>query len=219
MTAKWQLLLVPLIVLCILFALLAGAAVTVGREYPARDMSLLAQHQACALPCLLGITPGETRREVAIGLIGLIGEFPVDQTGSSFGFSIPDDQGNAITGLLLFDEAGVVQYIRLYTRRWSGLGMRLGDLMPQTPPSNVYRSCTDAFPVRLVLTYNSSPQINFASVVDRVVSPQSPVSMIAVSAQEDMFAQTVASVVSGGCHIPSAWHGFGSIWLYDRPMF
>lgn len=216
---KWQHVLFQFVLLSALFALLISAAVATGRQAPPRHNSILAQHPACALPCLLGITPGQTRREDAIALISPIAEYPLDQTGLSFGFNIPDEAGRFITGLLIFDGAGVVQYIRLYTRRWSGLGLRLGDLMLEMPPSNVYRSCSDIYPVRLLLAYDGSPQVSVAAVVDRVVSPHAPVSMIAVSAQEDMFAQTLASVVSGGCHIPSEWQGFGGVWLYDRPAF
>lgn len=215
---KWRRALVPSVLLSALFALLIGAAVIIGKQFPPRNTAILARHPACSLPCLLGVTPGSTSRAAAISTIGVIAEFPPDQAGTSFGFSIPDDSGSFITGLFIFDDQDIVQYVRLYTRRWNGLGITLGDLMPDVPPSGVYQSCRSVYPVRLLLAYDGSPQISLAAVVDRVVSPRSPVSMIAVSSQPDMFAQTLATVASGGCHIPSEWQGFGSLWLYNRPM-
>jgi hypothetical protein len=41
--------------------------------------------------------------------------------------------------------------------------------------------------------------------------------MIAVSADDDLFPQTLSTVFSGGCYIPSEWRGFGATWIYDRP--
>jgi hypothetical protein len=216
MATQWRLLAL-LLLFCVFWALLIGAAAALGRRLPPSNNHILMRDPACALPCLLDIIPGETRREDAINRLVADAQFPIDQTGFAFSFQIPDDQGHLMNGMLISDDFGRVQYTHLYTRRWDGLGVRLADVMPSQPPSDVYRSCSGTYPVRLMLTYEGDPRISITAIVRNRVSLVSPVSLIAVSADEDLFQQTLSTVFSAGCYIPSEWQGFGATWLYERP--
>jgi hypothetical protein len=212
-----------LLLLYTLCALLASVAVALGRQLsPSSNYTLLA-HGDCQLPCLLNVTPGETQRTTAMNALTALAEFPIDQSGAVWSFQLPDQEGNLINGTLISGEDGIIHYMRLYTRRWAGLGIRLGDLMQneRMHPSTVYRSCSDVYPVRLLLTYEGSPRISVAAVIADSVTPHSPVSMIDVSTNDEFFTQTLATVFSGGCYLPSssAWRGFGRTWIYGPPPF
>jgi hypothetical protein len=202
-----------------LCVLLAGIALALGRQLPPDNNHMLMPHRSCALPCLFGITPGETRRsEVFGGIIGMA-QFPLDQLGGGLSFQLPDEQGNQISGMIISDAESIVQYARLYTRRWEGLGVRLGDLISDLmPPTDVYRSCSGTFPVRLLMAFDTNPQISIAAIISGDISPFSPISMIDVYTGDQYFVQTLATTFGNGCYIPSQWHGFGKTWLYDQQL-
>jgi hypothetical protein len=204
-----------------LCTLMVSTAVAMGRGLLPDNQHVLTLPRSCALPCIFGITPGETRRSQAVEGIAETAEFPVDQLGGALSFQTADDQGNLISGLIISDEDSIVQYARLYTRRWAGLGVRLGDLMrDRMPPTDVYRSCSGTFPARLLLTFEGTPRISFAAIIADGVSPFSPVSVIDVTTSDEFFVQTLATVFGNGCYIPSEWRGFGRTWLYaSQPQF
>lgn len=205
-----------------LCVLLVGAAVTLGTQLPHPNNHILMPYPDCSLPCLLHITAGETRGTTARGALAMLADFPIDQTGAIWSFQLPDDQGNPINGVLISGEDDTVEHLRLYTRRWQGLGVTLGDLMQagRMHPTQVYRSCSGTLPVRMLLTFEGDPQVSFAAIIDQRVSPFAPVSLISVSASDDYFPQTLATVFGSGCYIPSAWRGFASVWRYGaQPPF
>jgi hypothetical protein len=212
---------VTLLLVYALCALLVGTAIALGRGLPADNQHMLMPERFCQFPCLLNITPGETRRTTALGVLATLADFPIDQSGSIWSFQLPDDEGNLINGTVISGEDGVVQYMRLYTRRWAGLGVRLGDLMEEGRiyPTQVFRSCSGTFPVRLLLTFSGEPRISFAAIIDDSVTPFDPVSLIDVATSNVYFTQTLATIFGSGCYLPSEWRGFAPAWLYgDQPL-
>jgi hypothetical protein len=207
---------VVLFLIYMLGVLLIGMAIARGRGFPPDSQHMLMSERFCEIPCLLNITPGVTQRASALPVLAALADFPIDQTGTIWSFQFPDDEGNPISGTLISGEDGIVQYMRLYTRRWAGLGVRLGDLMQEgrMHPAEVYHSCSGIFPVRLLLTFEGDPRISVAAVIDGSVTPFDPVSLIDVSTSDEYFPQTLATVFGSGCAIPSEWHGFASEWRY-----
>lgn len=201
-----------------LCALLVSTAVALGTQFPITNNHMLMPYRGCSLPCLLHITTGETRSTTARGVLSTLADFPIDQTGAIWSFQLPDDQGNLINGVIIAGQGDTVEHMRLFTRRWAGLGVTLGDLMlaGRTQPTQVYRSCSSAFPVRLLLTFEGEPQVSFAAVIDHRVTPFDPVSLIAVSTSDEYFPATLSTVFGGGCYLPFEWQGFASAWVYGR---
>lgn len=207
---------VILLLIYALCALMVSTAVALGRGLPSDNQHVLMLPRSCALPCIFGIIPGETRRSQALGVLATLADFPIDQSGAIWSFQLPDAQGNLINGVLISGEEDVVEDMRLYTRRWAGLGVTLGDLMQEDSmyPTQVYRSCSGTFPVRLLLSFEGEPQVSFAAIISDSVTPFAPVSLIDVSTSDEYFPQTLATLFGNGCYIPSEWRGFASAWLY-----
>lgn len=201
--------------LSLLWSALVAFAILLGRQAPPLRHFILPA--SCRLPCLLNVIPGETARQDAFALLVPYTTFPVDQTGAMFAFRLDDNEISPTNGLMISNDMGIVEYIRLYTRRWAGFGLRLGDVMPLAAPSAVYRSCTDSYPIRILLTFEGSTRVSFAVVVHDALSPRSPVTMIEVSTNEAYFQESLASVFGTGCYLPSEWRGFAAAWQYARP--
>jgi hypothetical protein len=202
--------------LCFFFI---STAIAFGRGLPSDNLHVLMPERFCELPCLLNITPGETQHAAALSQLSPLSNFPIDQGGTIWSFQLPDDGGNPISGTVISNDGGVVEYIRLYTRRWAGLGVQLGDLMQdeRMQPTMVYRSCSGTFPVRLLFTFAGNPRISFAAIIDDSVTPYDPVSLIDVSTNDEYFPQTLSTLFGGGCYLPFEWQGFASTWRYGEP--
>jgi hypothetical protein len=186
----------------------------VGSAFP--DHPSLITQNPCDLPCVYGITPGETNREQVLALVAQIAgdnysEGPVDGGGLIFRI---EHNGFAVLGMVALNRSRDTQVrsVGMVPVGEDDLG-RLGDLIAiGLQPVAVYRSCDTTIPVMLI-GFGTDSRIVAELPLARRLRPETPISFLRVYQDE---GNTLGeSILSFGCVIETGWHGFAPRWAYS----
>jgi hypothetical protein len=187
--------------------LLIGAIRVLGEMLPPRA-SFIAQNP-CALPCVYGITPGETSTEQARLIVeqlsgGTFSDSPMD--GGSLVFQLQNDE-IAVFGMMSLNvpAATLISAVSLLPGNPGDLGT-LGDLMASgLHPAHVYRSCDTTIPTMLV-AFGDDSRVVAEMPLGRGLHPETPLTFLRIyPAGGDPLAE---SLLSFGCTVEIGWRGF-----------
>jgi hypothetical protein len=185
----------------------------VGSAFPEHP-SFIAQNP-CSLPCVYGITPGETNQEQVRALVAQIAgdnysHSPVDGGGLIFRM---ENDGFAVLGTVSLDLSGSdqVRAVGVLPVAADDLGY-LGDIIASgLQPVAVYRSCDTTMPVMLI-GFGAGSRIVAEFPLARRLRPETPITFLRVYQDE---GNTLGeSMLSFGCMVETGWHGFAPRWVY-----
>jgi len=187
--------------------LLTGVALWLGRLSPSPASFIT--HNPCALPCVYGVTPGETSVEQARNVVeqlsgGSFSNSPMD--GGSLVFQV--EQGDvALFGMMSLNvpENTMISAVGLLPVEESDLG-RLGDLMAAgLRPTRIYRSCDTTIPLMLIAFGDDSRIVAEMPLRDHL-RPETPISFMRIYMDEgDSLSE---ARLSFGCTVETGWRGF-----------
>ncbi len=170
--------------------------------------SFVAQN-SCVLPCVYGITPGETEVEQARLIVeqlsgGTFSDSPMD--GGSLVFQFQRDD-LAVFGMMALNipSATLISAVSLLPGDPGDLGT-LGDLMAaELHPTHVYRSCDTTIPTMLI-AFGEDTRVVAEMLLGRGLHPETPLTFLRVYPEGgDPLSE---SLLSFGCTIEIGWRGF-----------
>lgn len=199
-------------------SLLIGGVIALGDVLPPAA-SFIARNP-CALPCVYGVTPGETSADQARLIIqelsgGTFSDSPMD--GGSLVFQLERDE-ISVFGMMALNvpAATLISAVSLLPSDPGDLGS-LGDLMAAgLNPTHVYRSCDTTIPLMLIAFGEDSRVVAEMSLGKRL-HPATPLTFVRVyPAGGDALAE---SLLSFGCTVELGWRGFAARGAYlDAPL-
>ena len=197
--------------------MLSGVVILASRTAPQTNGSIMAQN-SCPLPCVFGITPGQTRRdEVEAKIENIVlqqRDFGVSP-GGNFIFRLLDGRNQALFGIVRFDEfepnlvssIGVAMW-GVHSQVW-----RLGDVLAAgLQPHRVFRSCDSIVP-RLLIFFGGEDR--YSGEIQLRGSHLRPEALLT---SLEVFMPGEAGLSSArqnfGCTVEIGWHGFAPRWVY-----
>lgn len=197
------------------FTLLIIATRALGAAQSPSASSLLATNP-CALPCLWGVTAGQSTREEALAVLPTTTGQPVADVGAGLlYFTVAAEHHGSAQGIVLIDlnDRSTVQTLRL-SPITAGLPVAtLAEaLLYGLPPRSVFRTCDGITPPRLLIIFGEHAELMVEAVLPTHVSPSMPLTLFDLSVRN--IRSSYDARASFGCSIETGWRGFAPRWRY-----
>jgi hypothetical protein len=173
------------------------------------------EHNTCTLPCVYGVTPGETDVEQARVIVehlsdGTFSDSPLD--GGSLVFQMERDNFSVFAMMALDIPASTrIRSIGLIPREAGDVG-RLGDIMAAgLSPTYVYRTCDPTIPLMLI-GFGTESRVVAEFALPPRLRPETPITFLRT--YHDKGNTLGEAMISFGCLVETGWHGFVPRWVY-----
>jgi hypothetical protein len=202
--------------LALTLAVLSLGLMGISSRLPSGQPDLLASNP-CLLPCILGVTPGQTRRPEAEALVQ---QLAFDEQSFSAGgsgdllFRLLDGNHLTLLGAITFDYADptLVSSVSLSTLDSRAQLWRLGDVMAAgLNPRYVLRSC-DTQLTRMLIVFGEEWPVLAEFRLGTALKPETPLDSLRVSMPGDNFIPSAR--INFGCSVETGWRGFLPAWAY-----
>lgn len=163
---------------------------------------------SCALPCFYGVTPGEISRSQAVAIF--TAQNPIIRvTEDPLVFTLLDVHNRRVMVSIFSDDSGLVDSLRL------NAPPILADLLLEGhQPNRVFRTCTDMYPVRFMITFGTQDELLIELFPRDKLNPNTRPAVfdIAGAGSRSLYDERI----SFGCSVETPWYGFAPIWKYFR---
>ncbi|MDX2162737.1 MAG: hypothetical protein SF162_15565 [bacterium] len=211
-----------LLILPPLFTLAISAAVGFGQAQPPGVGTDFFSANSCALPCIYGITLGESTRADTVQHVQGFSDSILAPLGAPIIFTTFHAGQRAIDGA--FDFGGMMGgagdtvlagqfYANDGSRLWT-----LGELLLMGhDPQQVRRSCSGVYPPRLILNFEQGDLTAGLLLTEPRLTPQTPVILLYIAHQLPMYLQAQRNFFAIGCSVETEWRGFAPLaWYFER---
>ena len=200
-----------LLTIVVVIILLIGAAVLIGRSSPPEANRSVLASNPCSLPCLFGITPGQTTRAQAIAILKPYK--PTQISDAVIIFPLLDHSGRMADASVSFDANAQATSVRITAVDLFANVATLRDLLNSgQKPTHLFRTCDAILPVRFLISFGAGDELLAELFPQGDLSLSTPITTLDLSTAA---ARSLSDArLSFGCSVETVWMGFAPMWKY-----